>query len=87
MTTAREINRTHVLIDDGRIAMDAIDAKIIELLEERHQVSEAIREVKQTLGIPVTDLQREVQVIDRYQQSLGTDGRYIAKEILAFSKH
>lgn len=52
-------------IDELRARFDATDRELVRLLAERFELSRAIGEVKERLGLPVLDAARERAVIDR----------------------
>lgn len=73
VSTAIEIDRREI---------DALDLKIIELIQSRHRVSFRIQRRRQSDGGPRTELARETVVIDRYRQSLGPEGTTLVTDIL-----
>ena len=73
VSTAIEIDRREI---------DALDSKIIELIQSRHRVSFRIQWRRQSDGGPRTELARETVVIDRYSQSLGPEGTTLVTDIL-----
>lgn len=52
-------------LNKKRNLIDEIDKKIAMLLNERFIVVEEIKEIKQQQNIPITDLKREREVIDK----------------------
>jgi chorismate mutase len=50
-------------LDDCRVRIDAIDVRLIELLNERTRIVEQIGAIKRSLTLPVYEPQREEQVL------------------------
>ncbi|WP_405945463.1 chorismate mutase [Streptomyces prunicolor] len=69
-------------IENDRQEIDALDSKIIELIQSRHRVSSRIQRRRQSGGGPRTELARETVVIDRYRQALGPEGTTLVTDIL-----
>ncbi|MGW0364889.1 chorismate mutase [Streptomyces sp. NPDC002990] len=69
-------------VERDRQEIDALDSKIIELIQSRHRVSFRIQQRRQGDGGPRTVLAREMVVIDRYRQALGPEGTALATDIL-----
>lgn len=55
-------------IDDWRGRIDAVDGKILELLNERARYSLEIGEIKQRLQLPIYMPEREKQIYARLEQ-------------------
>lgn len=55
-------------IDDWRVRIDAVDLKILDLLNERAHYSLEIGEIKQRLHLPIYVPEREKQIYDRLEQ-------------------
>lgn len=51
-------------LDTIREKIDALDEKILYLLKNRFKSVEEIRELKNTLGLPVEDKKREEEVLN-----------------------
>lgn len=72
-----------VLLAKYREQIDALDAEIRAVLEERNNVVAAIQSVKKAEGIPIWDQARVDEVIDGYVEELGdVDGIRIASAII-----
>ena len=52
-------------LDDWRSRIDALNARLVELLNERARCAEQIAAFKQKMGLPVFDAQREKAVLDK----------------------
>jgi chorismate mutase-like protein len=52
-------------LDDWRARIDALNAQLVELLNERARCAEQIAAFKQKAGLPVFDSQREKAVLDK----------------------
>jgi chorismate mutase-like protein len=52
-------------LDDWRVRIDALNARLVELLNERARCAEQIAAFKQKAGLPVFDSQREKAVLDK----------------------
>jgi chorismate mutase-like protein len=52
-------------LDDWRSRIDALNARLVELLNERARCAEQIAEFKKRTGLPVFDAKREKEVLDR----------------------
>jgi chorismate mutase-like protein len=55
-------------IDDWRARIDAVDLKILDLLNERASYSLEIGEIKQQLRLPIYMPEREKQIYTRLEQ-------------------
>jgi len=75
-------NDAHTAIENDRQEIDALDSKIIGLIQSRHRVSFRIQERRRGDGGPRTVLAREMVVIDRYRQALGPEGAALVTAIL-----
>lgn len=51
-------------LDECRVRIDAIDVRLIELLNERTKIVERIGAIKRSLALPVYEPRREDQVLD-----------------------
>ncbi len=52
-------------LDDWRVRIDALNARLVELLNERARCAERIAAFKQKMGLPVFDAQREKEVLGK----------------------
>ncbi|MFF4056168.1 chorismate mutase [Streptomyces sp. NPDC001668] len=69
-------------IDQERKAIDTLDARIIELLAQRAQVSSGIQKMRTDAGGPRTVFTREMEILARYRDGLGECGAQIAMNVL-----
>ena len=54
-----------------RQKIDTLDEKIIQLLKKRMGISKEVGKLKEKLDIPVEDMRREQEIIDRLTQQAG----------------
>ena len=54
-----------------RQKIDTLDEKIIQLLKKRMGISKEVGKLKEKLDIPVEDMGREQEIIDRLTQQAG----------------
>ena len=59
-------------IDDWRSRIDAIDRKLVELLNERAQCAMEIGHLKRSQGVPVYQPDREREILDRKSTRLNS---------------
>jgi chorismate mutase len=59
-------------LDDWRSRIDALNARLVEILNDRARCAEQIAAFKAKQGLPVFDAQREKQVLDKV--SAGNQG-------------
>jgi chorismate mutase-like protein len=52
-------------LDDWRARIDTLNARLVELLNERARCAQQIASFKQKAGLPVFDSQREKAVLDK----------------------
>ncbi|MFE9447258.1 chorismate mutase [Streptomyces sp. NPDC006739] len=69
-------------ISDARQRIDALDDRIIGLIQERMAVSAVIQETRITSGGRRVHLSREMEILDRYRQALGKPGTPLAMTLL-----
>ncbi|NSC23430.1 chorismate mutase [Streptomyces albus subsp. chlorinus] len=65
-----------------RARIDALDARIIALVRDRMEVSEAIQRVRIESGGRRVHLAREMEILDHYSRELGGAGRDLAMTLL-----
>ncbi|WP_217142504.1 chorismate mutase [Streptomyces sp. AC627_RSS907] len=70
------------LITGARERIDALDDRIIGLIQERMAVSAVIQEARITSGGRRVNLSRENEVLDHYRQALGKPGTALAMTML-----
>ncbi|MFR9794435.1 chorismate mutase [Streptomyces sp. MS06] len=80
-TGARTDEAAH-LIADARERIDALDDRIIGLVQERMAVSAEIQEARITSGGRRVNLSREMEVLGRYRDALGRPGTALAMTLL-----
>jgi chorismate mutase len=89
--TARDPDEAGRTLDSHRRHIDAIDARIVRLLEERMQVARLVGATKRAADLPLVASAREVQVLERAAAAAGGalaphDAREIFRAILAASR-
>ncbi|MGQ4486686.1 chorismate mutase [Streptomyces sp. SAS_281] len=70
------------LIGDARTRIDALDDRIIGLVQERMAVSAVIQEARMTSGGRRVNLSRETEILVRYREALGKPGTSLAMTLL-----
>ncbi|MFI6039021.1 chorismate mutase [Streptomyces sp. NPDC051315] len=70
------------LITDARERIDALDDRIIGLIQERMAVSAVIQEARITSGGRRVNLSREMEVLGHYSDALGKPGTALAMTLL-----
>jgi chorismate mutase len=65
-----------------RERLDEIDARIIELWQERARISQEVGKTRVASGGTRLVLNRENEILDRYRATLGPDGVQLALLIL-----
>jgi chorismate mutase len=70
------------VITGARERIDALDDRIIGLIQERMAVSAVIQEARITSGGRRVNLSREMEVLDHYRQALGKPGTALAMTML-----
>ncbi|AOW88697.1 chorismate mutase [Streptomyces olivaceus] len=70
------------VITGARDRIDALDDRIIGLIQERMAVSAVIQETRITSGGRRVNLSREMEVLDHYRQALGKPGTALAMTML-----
>lgn len=81
-TTGAHTDDAAALIADARERIDALDEKIIALLRERMDVSARIQQARITSGGRRVNLSREMEILSRYRESLGTPGTALSMTLL-----
>ncbi|MFF0220677.1 chorismate mutase [Streptomyces sp. NPDC004629] len=69
-------------ITDARERIDALDDRIIGLVQERIAVSAVIQEARIASGGRRVNLSREMEILGRYRQELGKPGTALAMTLL-----
>ncbi|MER5931669.1 chorismate mutase [Streptomyces sp. NPDC002054] len=70
------------LIADSRERIDAIDDRIIGLIQERMAVSAVIQEARISSGGRRVHLSREMEVLQHWSDALGKPGTSLAMTVL-----
>ncbi|MEU0222851.1 chorismate mutase [Streptomyces sp. NPDC006284] len=70
------------VITGARERIDALDDRIIGLIQERMAVSAVIQEARITSGGRRVNLSREMEVLDHYREALGKPGTALAMTML-----
>ncbi|MZD55951.1 chorismate mutase [Streptomyces sp. SID5606] len=70
------------VITGARERIDALDDRIIGLIQERMAVSAVIQEARITSGGRRVNLSREMEVLDHYRSALGKPGTPLAMTVL-----
>ncbi|WP_175410773.1 chorismate mutase [Streptomyces sp. TRM64462] len=70
------------LITDARSRIDALDDRIIGLIQERMAVSAVIQDARITSGGRRVNLAREMEVLAHYRSALGKPGTPLAMTML-----
>ena len=69
---------------DLRADIDEVDRRIIGLIEDRIQFAREAGEVKRAAGIPITDIPREREIIEKYRRT-GTGRQEALTRIIAMA--
>jgi chorismate mutase len=69
-------------VDDGRVRIDALDAQLIELIEERRRVSSRIQQLRIDAGGSRVEHSRENAILRHYSAALGEGGVELALAVL-----
>ena len=69
-------------IGELRVEIDACDAEIIRLVQQRLAISQEIGTLRRSTGGTRLSLSREQQVLARFQDALGTDGAALGMMLL-----
>ncbi|OIJ99122.1 chorismate mutase [Streptomyces colonosanans] len=70
------------VISGARERIDALDDRIIGLVQERMAVSAVIQEARITSGGRRVNLSREMEILGRYRKELGKPGTTLAMTLL-----
>ncbi|WP_369391394.1 chorismate mutase [Streptomyces sp. CG1] len=69
-------------IADARERIDALDDRIIGLIQERMAVSTVVQETRIASGGRRVNLSREMEILGRYREALGKPGTGLAMTLL-----
>jgi chorismate mutase len=82
MTTTTEDIKAGTAIADARARIDALDDRIIGLIQERMAVSAVIQETRIASGGRRVSLSREMEVLGHFRDALGKPGTALAMTLL-----
>nr|WP_066957159.1 chorismate mutase [Streptomyces lushanensis] len=74
------------MIGGARERIDALDDRIIGLVQERMAVSAAVQDARITSGGRRVHLSREMEILGRYREALGRPGTALAMTLLELSR-
>ncbi|MFI6699462.1 chorismate mutase [Streptomyces sp. NPDC050509] len=74
------------LIGGARERVDALDDRIIGLVQERLAISAVIQDARITSGGRRVNLSREMEILARYRDALGKPGTALAMTLLELSR-
>jgi chorismate mutase len=74
--------RTETLIAEARQRIDGLDARIIELIRERMDVSAEVQRARMGSGGRRVHLNREMEILRGYGDALGKPGTALAMTLL-----
>ncbi|MGW3289040.1 chorismate mutase [Streptomyces sp. NPDC001002] len=77
---------TEQTIADARERIDALDDRIIGLIQERAAVSALVQEARIASGGRRVNLSRENEILSRYSDALGKPGTSLAMTLLELSR-
>ncbi|MFB6621362.1 chorismate mutase [Streptomyces sp. NPDC056374] len=80
--TGAHTDEAATLIGDARDRIDALDDRIIGLIQERVAVSAVIQEARISSGGRRVNLAREMEVLGHYRDALGKPGTALAMTML-----
>ena len=74
------------IIADARDRIDALDDRIIGLVQERMAVSAVVQQTRIASGGRRVHLSREMEILGRYRDALGRPGTSLAMTLLELSR-
>ncbi|MFJ1547001.1 chorismate mutase [Streptomyces sp. NPDC088246] len=80
--TGAHTHEAAALIDNARSRIDALDDRIIGLVQERMAISAVIQEARITSGGRRINLSREMEILGQYRDALGKPGTSLAMTLL-----
>jgi chorismate mutase len=80
--TGARTDEAAAVITDARERIDALDDRIIGLIQERMAVSTVIQEARIASGGRRVNLSREMEVLGHYRKALGRPGTALAMTLL-----
>jgi chorismate mutase len=85
-TTGARTAEAAELIGGARERIDALDDRIIGLVQERMAVSASIQNARMTSGGRRVSLSRENEILSHYSDALGRPGTALAMTLLELSR-
>ncbi|WP_416965103.1 chorismate mutase [Streptomyces sp. Agncl-13] len=85
-TTEQTSTTTEQTITDARERIDALDDRIIGLIQERVAVSAVVQEARISSGGRRVSLTRENEILSHYSDALGRPGTSLAMTLLELSR-
>ena len=85
-TTEQTSTTTEQTIADARERIDALDDRIIGLIQERVAVSAVVQEARISSGGRRVSLTRENEILSHYSDALGRPGTSLAMTLLELSR-
>ncbi|WP_018543974.1 chorismate mutase [Streptomyces sp. LaPpAH-108] len=82
VTTEETTVTAEETIADARECIDALDDRILGLVQERMAVSAVIQEARIASGGRRVSLSREMEILGRYRDALGKPGTALAMTLL-----
>ncbi|WP_329220306.1 chorismate mutase [Streptomyces sp. NBC_01485] len=83
--TTTDLTATAV-IAGARERIDALDDRIIGLIQERVAVSAVVQQARISSGGRRVNLSREMEILDHYREALGKPGTALAMTLLELSR-
>lgn len=80
--TGARTDEAATIIGDARERIDALDDRIIGLVQERMAVSAVIQDARITSGGRRVNLSREMEILSHYRDALGKPGTPLAMTLL-----
>nr|WSZ97925.1 chorismate mutase [Streptomyces sp. NBC_00857] len=80
--TGARTDEAATIIGDARERIDALDDRIIGLVQERMAVSAVIQDARTTSGGRRVNLSREMEILSHYRDALGKPGTPLAMTLL-----
>ncbi|MFF4401199.1 chorismate mutase [Streptomyces sp. NPDC001480] len=85
-TAAEQTTGADRTIADARERIDALDDRIIGLIQERMAVSAVVQQTRIASGGRRVHLSREMEILGRYRDALGKPGTSLAMTLLELSR-
>ncbi|WP_367997478.1 chorismate mutase [Streptomyces sp. GMY02] len=85
-TTGARTDEAAAVIGGARERIDALDDRIIGLVQERVAVSAVVQDARIRSGGRRVSLSREMEILSRYRDALGKPGTALAMTLLELSR-